>query len=89
MGMSTHVVGIRQPDALWYKHKAVWDACVAANVQVPQITLEFFGGTSPDPAGISVPVPIRAWAADMQEGFEIDVSEIPSSVITLRFYNSW
>lgn len=54
MGMSTHVVGFIPPDEKWQKMKAVWDACRAAGVEVPEDVCDFFEGGEPDPAGVEV-----------------------------------
>lgn len=92
MSMSTHVVGIRPPDDTWKRMKAVWDACVAADVPVPDEVLDFFAGETPDPAGVVVPLRsfARAWNDDgTKEGLEIDVDKLPSNIRTIRFYNSW
>jgi hypothetical protein len=93
MGMSTHVVGIRPPDAKWTQMKAVWDACKLAGVEPPDEVLEFFDHAPPDPAGIRVELEgkpcIRAFNDDMRQGFEVDISKLPKNVTVVRFYNSW
>lgn len=91
MSMSTHVTGFAPPDATWTKMKAVWDACQAANVPVPQTVDDFFDGEDPDPAGIEIDLPLREWhdAVGTSSGYELDLAAVPPHVKTLRFYNSW
>lgn len=93
VGMSTHVVGIRSPDAKWKQMKAVWDACQVAGVSPPDEVLEFFDHTTPDPAGIQVELEgnpcVRAYSDNMREGFEVDIAKLPKNVTVVRVYNSW
>ena len=89
--MSTHVVGIVPPDEDWRAQKAVWDACVAAGVEIPQRTLAFFDGETPDPSGVVYhDIRKREWlGGGTGHGYEVDLADGPKSVKTLRFYNSW
>ena len=93
MSMSTHVVGIRPPDARWGQMKAVWDACKQAGVDPPEEVAEFFEHSAPDPAGIRVELErshcVRVFNDDMRQGFDVDVSKLPKNVTVIRFYNSW
>jgi hypothetical protein len=89
MGMSTHVTGFAPPDERWVKMKAIWDACGAAGIDVPDEVDGFFGGEAPDPAGVEVELTLRKWRDGEREGYELDVSAIPPQVKTIRFYNSW
>jgi len=52
--MHTHVIGFRPPDAKWKKMKEVHDACIAANVEIPEEVDEFFNWEPPDPRGVKV-----------------------------------
>lgn len=92
MGMSTHIVGFRPPDENYFKMKAVWDACAAAGVLVPDEVDIYFDGTEPDPVGMEVDLSsiVEEWAdRDYREGLQFDVEKIPSGVRYIRFYNSW
>ena len=93
MGMCTHVVGLREIDDEWRKMKAVWDACEAAVIDPPGEVTEFFEDRHPDETvGIEVDLPegaVREWKADMKDGFEIVIAELPSNVKVVRFYNSY
>jgi hypothetical protein len=87
--MSTHVEGFAPAGEEWQQMKAIWDACVAAQVRVPDEVINFFGGEPPDPRGVEVTIPVREWKDGDSEGYELDLADIPVHVKTLRFYNSW
>ena len=88
MSMSTHVVGFRPPDEKWQKMKAIWDACMEADVCVPDIVSDFFEG-EPDENGMMVSLPTTDWQDDACQGKDLNVSDIPDSITIIRFYNSW
>lgn len=91
MGMSTHVVGIKPPDEKWRRMKAVYDACVAGGVMVPQEVWTYFNDEPPDEAGVTVNLDkcTREYKHEMSAGYEIDMSKVPADVRLIRFYNSW
>ncbi len=92
MSISTHVIGFRPPDAEWHRMKAVVDACHNAKIDVPDNVWKFFNYQEPDETGISMDLEGIAveWSdGDMCSGLEIDLNDIPSSITTIRFYNSY
>ena len=89
MSMSTYVTGFKPPDEVWLGHKAVWDSCSAAGVDIPDATLEFFEHEPPDPKGVEVELPLREHSTDAESGYELDVASIPEGVTIIRFCNSW
>ncbi len=93
MGMSTHVIGFRPPDETWKKHKAVYDACIKAGVEVPKTTFEFFNYEAPDDGGVVVKLEqhqsVSTYNDESQSGYEVDISKLPKDIKTIRFYNSW
>ncbi len=92
MGMSTNVIGFRPPDEKWKKMKAVWDACLAADTDIPEDVNTFFNGDPPDERGVEVELtgPCCAeWSDDYRQGYEIDVTKLPEGLAIIRFYNSW
>ena len=91
MSMSTHVIGFVPPDDDWRRHKAVWDACDAAGVAMPQETRDFFQDEPPDEAGVEVCLKgaIRPWNDKSRSGFEVIVEKLPPHVKIIRFYNSF
>ena len=93
MGMSTHVVGFKPPDAKWKAMKQAWDACQKAGVPVPDEVLAFFNHEPPDAAGVEVDIQrlpcTSKYSDDSAQGFEIDVKKLPPDVTIIRFYNSY
>lgn len=83
-----NVVGFQDPDEDYLKKKVAWDACVAANVSVPEELEDFFRGWPPDERGREIELPIREWSDSrdsMRRGYELSVSDIPAGVKVLRF----
>lgn len=89
MGMSTYVIGFKEPDETWNKYKKVWDACNEAGVDIPDDVLEYFNHEAPDESGVEVELETQEYTDYAKEGFEIDVSKLPKHVSRIRFYNSW
>lgn len=90
--MSTYVVGYRPADETWDKHLAVWEACDAAGVDIPQETLDFFDDESPlDKPGMEVSIKnaCKEYQNEYQQGYEVDITKLPKDVKILRFVNSW
>ena len=93
MSMSTNVLGFKPTDDKWRKMKAVWDACMEANVRVPDNVGEFFEHVGPDPSGVEVELEdhdcCRGYRGNCKNGFEIDVKKLPKDVTIIRFWNGW
>jgi len=89
VSMSTNVAGIVPPDETWQQMKAVWDACEAAGVPVPDQVQDFFGGGQPDPAGVVIEIETRKYQNRDEKGYEVDLAGLPPHVKTIRFWNSW
>lgn len=89
--MSTHVVGFKPPDERWNKMKAVWDACRAAKIAVPDDVLSFFNGYDPSPNGVEVDIGgcLMTLVEEGREGFVVDVKKLPKDVTAIKFYNAW
>ena len=97
MSMSTKVKGFILPDDPMYKkHSAVLLACIAAGIkEMPKETAEYFDchpGEVSDhllEEKLECTIPAHEYSADMVDGYEIIVSEIPKGVHKIRFYNSY
>ena len=96
MGMSTHCIGLKNDSEEYQKHARVVEACFDAGCErLPEKTANFFGHEDPDPCRLLESLTIESdgwateWADDCAEGYEVEVSKIPPSVKTIRFYNSW
>ena len=92
MDMSTHVVGFKPADDKWKKMKAVWDACNAANIDIPRDVAKFFDEQYPgDNPGMTVKIglAVTKWSDGDSCGYEVDVTKLPKDVTVVRFFNSW
>lgn len=92
MSMSTHVVGFRPADAKWNEMKAIYEACDKANVDVPVEVMRFFEDEAPgDKPGQEVDITsaAKSWSDDYRQGFEIDITKLPTDVKIIRVYNSF
>ena len=87
--MSTTIIGFKPPDKKWKEMKAIYDACVKADIEVPDKVVKFFEYEPPDDKGVQVELPAKEWSDEASEGFELEVDKIPKDVKILRFYNSW
>lgn len=56
MSTGIHIRGFRPPDEKWQRMRAVWDACMAADVRPPKDVRDYFADEDPDPAGVEVPL---------------------------------
>lgn len=101
MGMSSHVVGLRDR-AEHDKHLKVRDVCREANVSLPRETAEYFGEAgdgfkaedfSEEEIEARLEVPLdcctEKYCAEYRDGFDVVVDNIPSHVKIIRFYNSY
>ena len=96
MSMSTYVIGFRPPDEKWKKMKAVYDACVAGGIGMPEEVVEFFNGEEPDATGVKVDLtstkkggPVTKFGDEYGQGLQIDLTKLPKDIKILRFINSW
>lgn len=96
LSTSTYVYGIRPPDEKWRQMKAVWDACAAAGVSVPDDVEDFFDGEEPDAAGVVIDLEkvgaARIWKPggnSMREGVEVNLERLPEDITLIRFVNSY
>lgn len=93
--MSTHVIGFVSEESKDYKkHSAVLRACNEADIEeLPKESAEFFGSKYPELSLLEEilerELPVKEWYQNSSNGFELKVSEIPSEVDIIRFYNSY
>lgn len=100
MGTSTHVIGFRAPDEQWKKMKDVYEACVEAGIEIPEVVDNFFGGEMPDDAGVTINLKeddpanicIQEYNEPGSQGYTIDLHALAKcypNITHLRFYNSY
>jgi hypothetical protein len=91
MSMSTHVIGFRAPGQEWHKMKAVYDACVDAEVEIPRAVDRFFDYKAPEDIGTAIDLKdtlaVKEHAADCEQGFDVDITKLPAGINIIRFYN--
>ncbi len=86
------VVGFIPPDFKWKQMKAVWDACVRAQVDPPKDVVAFFNHIPPDDNGVTIHRKqleacgaIKEYSAEMTDGLEVMLANLPADVKILRF----
>lgn len=85
MSVNVYIEGYAPPDDDWRKHKAVWDACEAAGVDVPEETEKFFDYGEPSDDGVKVDINAAIdGEPEYGEGALIDLSKLPKSVKFIR-----
>lgn len=98
MSMSTSVIAFQPPDEKWKKMKAVYDAAIEANIDVPEEVWDFFNGDPPEDSGVSINLSYdhkdicQEWSDDMQNGYELDLEKLKDKfphITKIRFYNSF
>ncbi len=95
MGMSTHVTAFTSPTNTEYqKHAKVLKVCLEAGLkQLPPETGDYFGSDSVDESlleeKLEVSIKTHEFHADMVEGYEVYIKDIPAGVEKIRFYNSY
>lgn len=83
-----HIVGVREPDAQWELMKAVFDACVAARVDLPQVVATFFGSAGPDTSGMLTDLTdqVAGYTGMDSSGVELELNKLPVGITKLRVY---
>lgn len=91
MGMSSHVTGFCPPDEEFLAKKRAYEACVDADVSIPDELINYFGETGPDPSGVEIDIKaaVIRYSDEMRDGFEVNLKDLPKSVKVIRFFNSY
>lgn len=99
MSMSTHLVGIKPPDKKWKAMKAAYDACIEADIPVPEEVEKFFEYEVPDSKGVPIELSkqiggvlafgVTYFTEEGKSGYEVELDKLPEDIKILRFYNSW
>lgn len=92
--MSTRIEAfVPDTDKEYQKHKQVYDVCTKADVSLPKETEEYFKGCDEPEQKLQVEL-VKGqhyiiYGRDMEEGFEVELSQLPEGVTKIRFINSW
>lgn len=93
MGMSTHILFLRERDQEFLEKKAVLEACWKAEVSIPEEIQEYFQDNYADPeSALEIEVQDTdqyRFSANASDGYCIDVQDLPPGTRYIRFYNSW
>ena len=95
MSMSTHVTGYISEDSEEYqKHKRILLMCDKEGVSLPKETHDYFGDETNNvemllEEKLECEIPKHEFNRDMDQGFEVFISEIPKGVHKIRFVNSY
>lgn len=93
--MSTHVTAFTSPNNTEYqKHAKVLKVCLEAGLkQLPPETAEYFGASYVDESlleeKLEVNIKATKFSAEMENGYEVYIKDIPAGVEKIRFYNSY
>lgn len=93
MSVSLGMYGVMPPTDEYRKKLAVYRACRAAKVEVPEEVQRFFDDHEPDELGIEVDVRdnrqcTTEFSDDCREGYVVDLEKLPRGVRYLRVYLS-
>ena len=95
MGMHSYVEFLRTKDNEHYKRMLkIKHACDEAEIDPPEEVDEYFGGDGVDnrdeyPLEVSGRDIATEYHAEMIDGYEVKVSDIPEGVEVIRFCNSY
>lgn len=103
MGMSTHVVGIREIDGGKFEKMAkVKQSCEEAGIDYPKEVVDYFGQADDFDATCNiddlrealqqVELPesvLKEYSNEYSSGYEVNVADLDDEIIAVRFYNSW
>jgi hypothetical protein len=98
MSMYCGIVGIKPPDDKWKKMKAIWDSCMAADIEPPSDVYDYFGDYEPDEDGVTVSESELSNSGAIRpisevqfsnRGYIIDVTKLPKDIKLIKVENSW
>jgi len=89
MSTSYGVHGIKPAGDKWHNMKAVYEACIFANVEVPKTVWDFFGNEEPDDLGVKVKLEPIIEHGDGECNYIIDLTKIDKNIQLIVFSASW
>lgn len=97
MSMSSHIVAFRSENKGKYlKLKKAFEACKEAGIEfayMPREIQDYFKWSeNPEEAlqiELQIDVHYTHYSEDMEDGFEVKLTDLPKEVTKLRFYNSY
>jgi hypothetical protein len=95
MSMSMNIKGfVSNKNDTYKKQAAVLMACIEAGIkELPKETADYFGEKYAEKylleEKLETEIVYHEYSSETDEGFEIILSEIPSDIYKIRFYNSY
>ena len=103
MSISTIIVGVRDLRKEFDKMWTVAKACEKAKITFPKEVCDYFiidadqkeldDKSCYEQEKLTFDLKgkpgVKTWSADMEEGFEVDLTKLPKDVKKIRFYNSY
>jgi hypothetical protein len=82
-------------DAEWHRMKTVWEACIAADVEIPAEVMDFFAGETPRGGGKVLYIGDEKHAAvtyveeDDFAHYDVELDKLPKNAKFVRFCIDW
>ena len=97
MGMSTHIVGLRDLDGKFKQMIDVKLACEKAGIDYPQGVSRYFDGNESEPViyleenlrEVDISKAVSEYLGESKNGYTVDITKLPKDVNEIRFYNSY
>lgn len=91
MGVSYDVIGIKPVDEFSEKMRTIYENCKELGVKVPNDVIRYFNqcGDLPTDEGFKVDIPSEYWVGEYEEGYQINVEDIPEGVKIIKFRMSY
>lgn len=91
MSVSIYIHGMTAPDEKFNKLKAVYNACIAAGLEIPYEVESYFDGEDPNELeGADVDIDCAIIKGQKYHGsdFTVEIAKLPECVKFIRFYMS-
>jgi hypothetical protein len=99
MGMSTHLIALRDMDGEFAKMLKAKLFCDENRLSYPAEVEAYFQGMADESESllcnefleVDIRVAVTEWRDNgaSREGYEVEIAKLPPEVKTIRFYNSW
>ena len=86
--MGLYVYAVKPADEKWHQMKEIWDRCTAVGIDPPSEVERFFDGEYPDSDGKLIDISdepyVTEYSAEMVEGYDINVENLPKDTKQIR-----
>lgn len=85
MDVSVKVVGVTNNQDPQFKQMfAVYQACKAADVEIPDAVIDYFDDEEPNPDGLEVAIPVEKSSGEMKYFYDFNIKKLPKNVESIR-----